>query len=49
MDGLTMTLSGTLMDGQNFSAVIPGAVSNCGIQVPANVSFNVTLQVTSGK
>jgi hypothetical protein len=49
MEGFTMTLSGTLMDGQNFSAVIPTNVTNCGVQVPANVSFNATLQVAQGK
>jgi hypothetical protein len=49
MDGLTMTLSGTLTDGQNFSSVVPTSITNCGVQVPANLSFNVTLQVASGK
>ncbi len=49
MENLILTLSGTLMDGQTFFEVIPNALTNCGVQVPANVSFNVTMQVTAGK
>uniref|UniRef100_A0A914WKX9 WSC domain-containing protein n=1 Tax=Plectus sambesii TaxID=2011161 RepID=A0A914WKX9_9BILA len=48
LDGLTMTLSGPLTDGQIMSQVTPGAVTNCGIQVPADLDFSATLQVTSG-
>jgi hypothetical protein len=49
MVNLTMTLNGTLMDGQTFSQVVPNSITNCGVQVPANLSFQVTLQVASGK
>uniref|UniRef100_A0A914WI02 WSC domain-containing protein n=1 Tax=Plectus sambesii TaxID=2011161 RepID=A0A914WI02_9BILA len=48
LDGLTMTLSGPLTDGQIMSQVTPGAITNCGIQVPADLGFSATLQVTSG-
>uniref|UniRef100_A0A914VFC6 WSC domain-containing protein n=1 Tax=Plectus sambesii TaxID=2011161 RepID=A0A914VFC6_9BILA len=48
LDGLTMTLSGPLTDGQIMSQVTPSAITNCGIQVPADLGFSATLQVTSG-